>query len=83
MCEKTEQICEGQGTGPSVQQKLVCAGCAALKLSDWSFECENDETDRGTDAQCTAADRHIASYYHAGDRAPDWCPALLTPRAAA
>jgi len=63
--------------GPTEKTTLHCDGCPALHTEDWVFHEENDGIDRGTDAKCTAMEpnKHIGSYWHSGDRAPDWCPA--------
>lgn len=62
--------------GPTkiITEKFVCDGCHALKTERWEFYGENDDRDSGTDAKCSAADRHIDSYWHKSTKTPDWCP---------
>ena len=53
-----------------VKPKYTCSGCAFLKLNDWKFYGEDDDTDSGeddgtdsgTDARCTKTENIITSY---------------------
>lgn len=62
--------------GPSIKTTLHCKGCMALVTRDWSEYLENDDTDSGTTATCTAdgANRVISSCYYSFDQIPEWCP---------
>ncbi len=40
--------------GPRAKTTYHCAGCPALKIESWVFYGENDEVDRGVDAECHA-----------------------------
>ena len=69
----------GQETiGPreQVTTKLVCDGCPALTTEYWRDYLDNDETDSGTSAACTAAKRNITAYWNKGNAVPSWCPHL-------
>jgi len=64
-------------TGPSSRTFYYCNGCKFLKTKDWEFYGEDDEVDRGTDADCQAMDnKNISTYWHRTSTAPDWCPYL-------
>jgi hypothetical protein len=58
--------------------KLSCAGCPALKAEDWREEYPRD---RGTRADCIAAERTIGMYWSADTKPPTWCPALAAQHA--
>lgn len=63
--------------GPRVQKHMTtCDGCPALKTEAWKEYLENDETDSGTRARCSAAEHKlIGSYWGKADVTPRWCPA--------
>ena len=64
--------------GPTEVKYYTCVGCPALKTEYWKDYLENDETDSGTRADCTKADKFISVYYRPTDKTPDWCP-ILSP----
>ena len=54
-----------------------CKGCPALKVEYWKEHLENDETDSGEKATCTASGQDITAYWHERYPVPKWCPAKL------
>lgn len=60
--------------GPPTITKKVCKGCPHLKTKWWRDDLDNDETDSGTSATCTLADKHITAYWRDNDSPPTWCP---------
>ncbi len=73
--DKASQV---QGVvGPRELKQMTCEGCPALKTEWWKDYLDNDETDSGTSADCTAAGgRNIAMYWNKRYPVPDWCPAM-------
>ena len=62
-------------SAPVVQPaKAICKGCPHLKTKWWRDDLDNDETDSGTSATCTLADKHITAYWRDNDSPPTWCP---------
>lgn len=62
--------------GPRIKSRETCEGCPALKTEYWKDYLENDETDSGTAATCTApGGQHIATYWNESHPVPGWCPA--------
>lgn len=58
----------------------TCTGCPALVTKYWKDYLDNDETDSGTSARCSAVpDEHggksITAYWAADSAPPSWCPA--------
>lgn len=64
-----------EAIGPREVTRKTCSGCPALETKWWKDYLENDETDCGTSATCTAASRSITAYWDAGYPVPSWCPA--------
>lgn len=62
--------------GPREICTPTCKGCPALKTEWWKEYLDNDETDCGTSATCTAAGKAITAYWRERDAPPSWCPAL-------
>ena len=64
--------------GPTlvVTSRLTCEGCKHLHTERWEFECENDEIDSGTSANChaTAPPKSISAYWNPKTQTPKWCP---------
>lgn len=51
-------------------KRMTCTGCPSLKTRYWTYN-----SDSGTDAECTAAQKPVTGYWRDDDSAPDWCPA--------
>lgn len=62
--------------GPLKVCYMTCRGCKFLRTKQWKDYLENDETDYGTYADCTALDRSITAYWNENDPPPVWCPYL-------
>jgi hypothetical protein len=76
-----------QGEGPQlvVSAKLTCTGCSHLKTEWWKDYLDNDETDSGTSARCSAlldecGGKSITSYWSNNSPPPKWCPLADKPR---
>ncbi|MGF3028047.1 hypothetical protein ACQVP2_35325 [Methylobacterium aquaticum] len=54
--------------------KFTCKGCPALTTEWWSEALENDDSDSGTTARCSAAEKVITNYWRAIEPPPSWCP---------
>lgn len=59
---------------PPAAPRFTCKGCPALTTKWWHEVLENDESDSGTTALCSAAGKAITAYWRASDPPPSWCP---------
>ena len=66
---------EGGEIGPRNKCRETCVGCPALKTERWKDYLDNDDTDSGTKAVCTASGGTVISMYWNEDLPPEWCPA--------
>lgn len=83
MSDHTGVESEGQGAAtarigprliPPAAPRFTCKGCPALTTKWWHEVLENDESDSGTTALCSAAGKAITAYWRASDPPPAWCP---------
>lgn len=71
--------------GPRIQPyKYTCNGCPALVTKEWKDYLDNDDTDSGTSARCSAVPtehggQSISAYWSKTDAPPSWCPAWVGP----
>jgi hypothetical protein len=62
--------------GPSMTITYHCKGCTQL-ITD--YYCNTpEEYDRGIQVVCGVNNKIISNCWYERDRAPEWCPALLT-----
>ncbi len=57
--------------------QYTCQGCPALVTEWWNDYLDNDETDSGTMAWCTAVGpqkKCIDAYWSERKSPPEWCP---------